>query len=71
MERKSIREKSRNALKVCLSFGKTSPILKGFTDADMEGDHDRIKYTSVYLFTFHGDNLSCRRCSGSSSKSWV
>ena len=44
--------------KLCLSFGKGKPVLEGYTDADMVGDLDGRKSTSVYLFTFVGGAIS-------------
>ena len=44
----------RRTSRLCLSFGKEKPVLKGYTDADMAGDLDGRKSTSGYLFTFVG-----------------
>ena len=42
----------------CLCFRGSSPILKGYTDADMAGDLDNRKSTTGYLFTFSGGAIS-------------
>uniref|UniRef100_A0A3Q7HQM3 Reverse transcriptase Ty1/copia-type domain-containing protein n=1 Tax=Solanum lycopersicum TaxID=4081 RepID=A0A3Q7HQM3_SOLLC len=42
----------------CLCFGASNPILKGYTDSDMEGDLDNRKSTTGYLFTFSGGAIS-------------
>jgi len=44
----------RSTSKLCLCFGNSKSVLKGFTDADMAGDLDGRKSTSGYLFTFAG-----------------
>ncbi|GKV14795.1 hypothetical protein SLEP1_g25613 [Rubroshorea leprosula] len=48
----------RGTTKLCLTFGQTEPILKGYTDADMAGDLDNRKSISGYLFTFAGGAVS-------------
>ncbi|GKV32108.1 hypothetical protein SLEP1_g40737 [Rubroshorea leprosula] len=48
----------RGTTKLCLTFGQTEPILKGYTDADMAGDLDNRKSISSYLFTFAGGAVS-------------
>ncbi|GKV23084.1 hypothetical protein SLEP1_g32861 [Rubroshorea leprosula] len=48
----------RRTTKLCLTFGQTKPILKGYTDADMAGDLDNRKFISGYLFTFAGGAVS-------------
>ena len=56
----------RGSLDECLCFGASNPILKGYTNSDMEGDLDNIKFTTGYLFTFSGElfhgSRSCRVC---------
>ena len=48
----------RGTSKLCLSFGGSKPVLKGFTDADMAGDLDGRKSTFGFLFTFAGGAVS-------------
>ncbi|GLT26815.1 hypothetical protein SLA2020_018570 [Shorea laevis] len=48
----------RGTTKLCLTFGQTEAILKGYTDADMAGDLDDRKSISRYLFTFAGGAVS-------------
>ncbi|GKV35980.1 hypothetical protein SLEP1_g44167 [Rubroshorea leprosula] len=48
----------RGTTKLCLTFGQTEPILKGYRDADMAGDLDNRKSISGYLFTFAGGAVS-------------
>ena len=42
----------------CLCFGASNPILKGYTYANMAGDHDNRKSTIGYLFTILGGAIS-------------
>jgi hypothetical protein len=48
----------RGSSKSCLSFGRSKPVLEGYTDADMAGDLDGRKSTSRFLFTFAGGAVS-------------
>ena len=48
----------RGSSKLCLSFGSSKPVLKGYTNADMAGDLDGRKSTSRFLFTFVGGAVS-------------
>ncbi|GKV15798.1 hypothetical protein SLEP1_g26549 [Rubroshorea leprosula] len=48
----------RGTTKLCLTFGQTEPILKGYTDADMASDLDNRKSILGYLFTFAGGAVS-------------
>lgn len=48
----------RGSTKMCLCFGESEPILKGYADADMAGDLDSRKSTSGFLFTFAGGAVS-------------
>ena len=48
----------RGTSKLCLSFGKGKTFLKGYTNANMDGDLDGRKSTSSYLFTFVGGVIS-------------
>ncbi|KAG8662105.1 hypothetical protein MANES_01G064950v8 [Manihot esculenta] len=44
--------------RLCLYFGSSEPMLFGYTDADMAGDVDSIKFTSGYLLIFAGEAMS-------------
>ena len=44
--------------RLCLCYGGAEPILEGYTDADMAGDHDSRKSTSSYIFTLAGGAVS-------------
>ena len=44
--------------KLSLCYGSYNPILQGYTDADIVGDVDSRKSTSIYLFTFSGGAIS-------------
>ena len=48
----------RCSTKICLCFGGSEPILKGYTDTDMTSDLDSKKSTSGFLFTFVGGVIS-------------
>ena len=48
----------RGTTRDCLCFKGSDPILKGYTDADMEGDLDNRKSTTGYLFIFSGGAIS-------------
>ena len=48
----------RSSSKLCLTFGDSKPVLKGYVDADWAGDLDGRKSTSGYLFTFAGRAVS-------------
>ena len=55
---KSIFRYLRSSSKLCLTFGDSKPVLKGYVDADWAGDLDGRKSTSRYLFTFAGRAVS-------------
>ena len=44
--------------KTCLCFGINKPMLVGCTNANMVGDVDSKKFTSSYLITFLGGEVS-------------
>ena len=44
--------------KTCLCFGTNKPMLVGCTNANMVGDVDSKKFTSGYLITFLGGEVS-------------
>ena len=44
--------------RVCLCFRSGKLVLNGYTDADMAGDMDSRKSTSIYMRTFVGGAVS-------------
>lgn len=45
----------KQSSKVCLSFVRSEPSLKGYANSNMTKDLDSRKSTSGYLFTFPGE----------------
>ncbi|GJV32620.1 putative RNA-directed DNA polymerase [Tanacetum coccineum] len=44
----------RGTSKLGITFGNGKPMLVGYTDSDLAGNKDNMKYTSEYLITFAG-----------------